>query len=269
MFFAQAREHAGHGLCHRKQFFHWHEFGKHLGLIRHRPQAAADKQLKPTLAIPDLGQRAHIVHIDQPTRLTFAARERDFEFPPKILRIRMAKQEARQRLGIRRHVKRLRSTDPRDRAGSHVADGVAARFAGRDPDRRQPAHAGRGVLDVDEMQLKVLPGGDVQNTIGIFFGNIRQDLQLFGGDAAKRNLDALHPRRIPRGVRPFGQPGVRIGQPLRLETVEPLGVIVPLAIRPAAQARFCEKFLVDLAQFAQFHLRLKNINFLAELGRNL
>ena len=181
----------------------------------------------------------------------------------------MAEQEARQPLGIRRHVECLCPTDPRDWAGGHIANRVTARFTGRNPHRCQPAHAGRGVLDVHEMQLEILPGGDVQNAIGVFFGNLRQDLELFGRDSSKGDLDALHPGRIPRRVGPLGQTGMRIGQALRLQTVEPLGIIIALAVRATAKPGLCKKFLIDFTEFAQFHLRLENINFLAELGRNL
>ena len=62
---------------------------------------------------------------------------------------------------------------------------------------------------------------------------------------------------------------MRIGQALRLQTIEPLGIVIPLAVRAAAKPGLRKKFLVDFSEFPQFHLRLENINFLAEFGRNL
>ena len=103
----------------------------------------------------------------------------------------------------------------------------------------------------------------------MFFGDVCQNFELPGIEAAERNLDALHAGRIPHRVRAFSQTGLRILQVLRLKTVKALAVVVALAVRAASQARFRKKLFVDLAEFAQFHLRVVNVDFTTPVGRDL
>ena len=63
--------------------------------------------------------------------------------------------------------------DSGQRTGCDIAHDIAARFARGDPDRGETAHERRRVIDVDIMKLKVLARGDVRNTVGVFFREIR------------------------------------------------------------------------------------------------
>ena len=71
------------------------------------------------------------------------------------------------------------------------------------PDGGEPAHEGRRVVDVHVVKLDILARRDVRHAVGIFLGKIRQSFQLLRRDAAERNLDAHHARRIPKSFRPF------------------------------------------------------------------
>lgn len=55
------------------------------------------------------------------------------------------------------------------------------------------------------MKLEVLPRRDVDNSVRVFFGEIRHRLKLLGVESATGNLDALHSRGIPQRIRAFGQ----------------------------------------------------------------
>ena len=56
--------------------------------------------------------------------------------------------------------------------------------------------AGR-VLDVDEVELEILPRRDVRDAVRILLGQLGHDFELCGIEAAERDLDALHAGRIP------------------------------------------------------------------------
>ena len=126
-------------------------------------------------------------------------------------------------------IERFGVADAGERACGDIADGVAASFARRDADRAEPPHDGRRVVDVDEVILEILPCRDVKHAVGIFLGEIGQHVHLIGVQAAKRDLDALHSRSVPEGVRSLGQVG-RVVQFLRADAVVPMTVVVALAI---------------------------------------
>ena len=94
---------------------------------------------------------------------------------------------------------------PAQRAGGHVAHGVAARLARGDADGGEAPHQRRRVVDVDEVELEVLARGDVDDAVGVLLGEVGQDLELPGVDAAERDLDPLHAGRVPQRGRPLGE----------------------------------------------------------------
>ena len=55
------------------------------------------------------------------------------------------------------------------------------------------------------MKLEVLPGGDVSDAVGIFFGELCHGLELRRIQAAGWDLDALHAGGVPHCVRTFGE----------------------------------------------------------------
>ena len=73
-----------------------------------------------------------------------------------------------------------------------VAHGVAAGLAGGQPDRRQQAHDLGHLLELDEVELHVLAGGDVAPAPGEGLGDVGQHVELLGGDGAVGRLDAHH-----------------------------------------------------------------------------
>ncbi len=65
------------------------------------------------------------------------------------------------------------------------------------------------VVDVDVVELEVLPGGDVADAVGVLLGEVGEDLHLLGVQAAEGNLDALHAGRVPERLRAFGERRMR------------------------------------------------------------
>ena len=80
-------------------------FAVHLGLMRHRAEAAADVQLEAALrfAVHLAGHRhgAQVVHAHQSARLVAAAGEGHLELAPEVLHVGMAEQEVGQRPRVR------------------------------------------------------------------------------------------------------------------------------------------------------------------------
>ena len=144
---------------------------------------------------------------------------------------------------------------------------VAARLARRNPDGGEPAHQRRRVVDVDVVKLNILARRDVGNAVGVFFGEIGQDFQLFRRHAAEGNLDAHHPRRVPQGIRPFDYVRAEV-ELLDALAVVALTVVVALAVDAAAQPGLGENFFIDLALLAQLHLLLEDIDLAAQLSGN-
>ena len=62
----------------------------------------------------------------------------------------------------------------------HVADGVAAGLPGGEPDRGQVAQDGGDLLELDEVELHVLAGGDVAPAAGVGLGDVGEHVELLG-----------------------------------------------------------------------------------------
>ncbi len=63
-----------------------------------------------------------------------------------------------------------------------------------------------GLLDLQVVELHVLAGGDVREAAAPALGDVGQRLELGGGDAAPRDLDALHVLDVRElGVHPHRQ----------------------------------------------------------------
>ena len=155
------------------------------------------------------------MHVHQAAGVLPAAGERDLELAAEVLRVGMAEQEAHDRLRVGRDVEGLVAADAGERAGGDVAHRVAAGLAGGDADRGQAAHDVRRVLDVDEVELEVLPRGDVADAVGVLLGEVGQDVHLLRRHAAEGDLDALHAGRVPERVRALDQRAGRVGERAR------------------------------------------------------
>jgi hypothetical protein len=190
-----------------------------------------------------------------------ASAERRLEFPPEILTIRMTQQKFRKRPRVRRHIESLIRANARVRARRHVAHRISASLSRRDLRRCQTPHQARRIVNLHVVQLKILARGHMRDRVRIFLRQIRQRLKLFGVQAARRNLDPLHARRVPHRVRTFGQRAGRISDLLHGLPVVPLPVVVALSIRAAPQPRFREQTLIDLALLPQVDIDLERADF--------
>ena len=207
--------------------------------------------------------------VRQAARVLRAAGKRRLELASKILRVRVSQQEIRHRLRIRRNIEWLVVANARQWARRQVAHRVAARFLCRNPHRRQPPHQIWRVLDVDEVQLEILPRRHVQNSVRILIRHFCQRFHLRRRQPAKRHFDPLHPRRVPVGIRSLRQVARWVAESLRLRPVEPLSVVVPLPVNPPAQARFCKDFFINFILLPQLNLPLENLDLAGALIRHV
>ena len=256
---AQAREDTRDRLREREQLFGGAELREHLGLHRHGAQAAADDDLEPALTVDHLRHGAEVVERDQAAGVVVAAAERDLELAPEVLDVRMPQEILRARVGVGRDVEALGAADARELARGHVAHAVAARLTRGDADGRQAAHHIRRVLDVDVVELDVLPRRDVEDAIRVLLRELRVDLELAHREAPHRDLDAHHPRRVPLGVRALRQ---RLGEleGLLSGAVVAEAVVVALAVGASAQARLREDLIVEFAGFFELDLSFEDVD---------
>ena len=77
-------------------------------------------------------------------------------------------------------------------AALDVADGVAARLAAGQPDRRQVLHHVGDVVELDEVELQVLAGRDVPPAAAVALADERHHLELLGRHRPVRHLDPHH-----------------------------------------------------------------------------
>ena len=269
---AEPREHPRDRLEGREDVGLGHERIEELRLVGHRAEAPPHVDLEPALG-PRGGlsgdrDRPEVVHVHEAARVLPATREGHLELAAEVLGVGVPEEEPHGRAGVGGHVEGLVAADPRERAGGDVADGVAARFAGGDAHRREPAHQGRGVVHVDEVELHVLPGGDVADAVAVLLGEVGEGFHLLGGQPPERDLDALHAGGVPHRVGALGQPvrGEREG--LDPVAVVPLPVVVALPVGPAPQAGLREHLVVDAALALQGDLVLEGVDLPPQLRRD-
>ena len=150
----------------------------------------------------DAGAQADVV--DRGERVVLgAAFEPDLELARQLRAQRLAQQVARERLGVGRHVERLVRRDAGVRARRDVADGAAAGLARREPGLGEPPHHRLDVVELQEVELDVLPRRDVPEAARVALGDVRERLELRPVEDALRDLDPQHLRvaRLPLAVR--------------------------------------------------------------------
>ncbi len=111
------------------------------------------------------------------------------------------------------------------------------------------------------MKLHVLTSGDVSDPVGVLFRQLRESLELRGVQAAGRDLDALHARRIPECIRPLGQTPGGVSELLYPLAIVPLAIVVALAVYAPAQPRFRDQTLVEFPLFLQPQICFVSVNF--------
>ena len=165
-------------------------------------------------------------------------------------------------MGVGGYVEALVAANAGQGAGGDVAHHVAAGFLRGDVHCGQTPHEVGGIVDVNEVELEILPRGDVADGIGVLFRQVGQRLHLLGVEATEGNLDALHAGRVPHRLRPLGEALAGITQRPRFDAVMALPVVVALAVDAAPQARFGKNLVVNLVLTLQRQLRLENGDFL-------
>src|SRR6185312_8421066 len=97
---AVASEHAGHRLREGKQLRFRQELVVELGAVGHGPESATDDDLETAddLAVHHAGlrDRAEVVEVREAAGVVRAARERDLELAPEVLRVRVTEEEERE-----------------------------------------------------------------------------------------------------------------------------------------------------------------------------
>ena len=189
---AELVEDADDRFCHVEHLRRGKKVVHGLGGLHHDRRAAADDDAEAALAVFDGRAIAEIVHPEQRVVFVGAAFERDLEFARQRRAERMAQQVARHRLGVGRDVEELGRRHAGLRAAGDVAHRVAARLARREPRIGEYAHRGLDVVELHEMELDVLPRGDVAEAAREPLAHFGERFELRCGEDALRNLDAQH-----------------------------------------------------------------------------
>ena len=161
----------------------------------------------------------------------------------------MPKQMSRQGFRVRRHVEALVRGHAGIRARGDVPDRVAAGLAGCEASVSQAAHGGLDVVQLHEMELHVLPRGDVPEAARVAFRHVRECLQLLARQHALRDLDAQHLRivRLPLTVGPAHEPELPplVGRELpALVAFERLHELVDFGVVRKREPRTAERFRI-------------------------
>ena len=117
------------------------------------------------------------------------------------------------------------------------------------------------------MELNILTRCDMQDVLGVFFGQLGEDVALVGRDAAERDLDPLHAGCVPDGADTFRQ-AILVSEFLCVDAIEALAIVVTLAIDAPSQTRFSEELVGDLVLPFKLHLRFVDVDLFSEVGRD-
>ncbi len=167
-----------------------------------------------------------------------AAREVDLELAGEALRDGVAEEQVLGGLRPRADVEHLVGARAGEVAARDVAHGVAAGLAAGEADRgEEPQHLG-GLLELHEVELRVLAGGEVPPAPRVALGDVAEHLELVGFDPP---VGDLHPHHL---------------------------VVAALALPVDAlvEAEDPERVVVDLAREVAAHAVLEGLQLLLDLG---
>ena len=203
-----------------------------LGRVRVGAEPAGDEHLEAGLggAVGERARRGHHTDVVE-HRLAAVGRasgEVDLELPWQPLAVRMAEQEVGRRLRPRRDVEDLLRARAGQMAAHDVAHGVAARLARRQADRGHEAQDLGRLLERDEVELHVLTRGEVTPTPGVVVGDVRERVELLGGDATVRDLDPQH----------LGAPALTLAVHAVIQAEDAEGVLVDAAVEVLGDRAF-------------------------------
>ena len=196
LLFTQPREDPGAGLREGQHVVGRDEILVESGLMGQRSETATDVDLETVhqfaVHVLNLGNGADVMHHRQPASVVLATGKSNLEFAPEVLGVRMAQQEIRHRLSVRRHVEGFVAANARIRAAGDIANDVAASFLGSDAGLGKATHQIGRVVDVDEVILDILACRNVADAVGVFFRQVGQRVHLGVVQQTHRDLDALH-----------------------------------------------------------------------------
>ena len=205
------------------------ELLERLGRVRVGAQAAGHEHPEPWLqgAVRERagdGDHADVVEHGL-AAVGGAAREVDLELAGQALGVRMVQEVAEGGFGPGADVQDLVGAGPGQVAAHDVADGVPAGLPGGQAHARQLPEQLGNALQLHEVELDVETGGQMSPTPAVAVGHAGQQLQLLGGHASIRELDADH---LVVATLPLAVDTV-------VETEHPEGVLVHLARQVVCQ----------------------------------
>ena len=159
-----------------------------------RRESAGDGDPEARLAVAHAGEETDVVEGSADAVVPAASAEGDLELAGQRRGERPAQQVPRHRLGIGRAVERFQRRGAGIGTGGHVADGVAARLAGGESGIGEHSQRIVGFRQVHEVELHVLPRGDVPAADGVPLRDVSQRAQLRRREDALGDLDAHHHR---------------------------------------------------------------------------
>jgi len=208
---AKPVKHAHDGFRRREHVGDRQELVQRRGRPAHRRGAAAGGHSEAThlsaVLFPD--DRAPADVVNRRERVVLGATlEGDLELARQRCAELVPQEVARQRLGVRRDVEQLVGGNPRPRAGGDVAHRIAAGFTRRQALFGEAAHHELDVVQLQEVQLDVLPRRDVREAPGVLLRDVGERDRLAFGEHALRDLHAQHlcVFRLALAVRAAHQP---------------------------------------------------------------
>ena len=142
-----------------QHLFGQHKLVKHFRLSRNGAETTSDDNLEASLLLPINfsygGNKAEIMHLSQAAGVLSASTQSRLEFAAKVLSVRMPQQELSQSMGVGSHVKGLVGANTHEGATGDISHRVPAGLSRSDTHRRQTTHDRGGIVDVNEVQLKI------------------------------------------------------------------------------------------------------------------
>src|ERR1700730_1416982 len=118
--------------------------------------------------------------------------ERYLELSPQVLVVLVAHEVAKQGIGVRRHIECLRCRRARAVTSGDIANRVSTSFARCDSGFRQKPQKVRDLFQLDVVDLRVLPGGEMKEAAAKPVCCVGQAHKLIRSQDPTRNLDSLH-----------------------------------------------------------------------------
>ena len=105
----------------------------------------------------------------------------------------------------------------------------------------------------------------MQDTVGVFVGNLGQHVHLFRCQSSAWHFNAHHTGCMPEGIGSFDPVQIFEFELAAFKAVVPLAVIVALAVDASTQTRFGEDLFVQLALAHKLHLAFEDIDFVGQI----